>query len=510
MESISSLFDFWFNNPDIWFGCGPDVDQQISNNYGYLLGIELEPNYDVKYNLGLILLWDQVSRHVYRNDKSQIAPFHYRALDLSLDMLDRDDDWLLTTHERCFLLMPLRHTFEIRQLERVIERVREYMKKDGFEPYKRFYRVSLLAYSKLITQSITLESIDNNISYDDIMEILDERSCKTLIPTLESISQSPLYEAFETLVIKDKPKGITLSVSGGVDSMVCSYLLYHIGKRYGIPIVAVMVNYNNRSECKIETQLVMRWLTLLDIDVYIRHVKYLRRKNDDDPTDRNFYEDVTKEFRFDLYRRFGYPVVLGHNRDDSIENIFTNIRKGRNYDNLRGMEHVSSVNNVTIYRPLLNIPKSDIYEFAREYRIPFLLDSTPKWSDRGRMRDELIPFLNQFDPALIPGLINLTNNLTELTSMERVMVNNFIKNVVFENSKSTVPCTPNERELGHSFWKQVLKHITSKLNISMCSNKSINSLVKYFKNTKTTNRRINFSKQLEMTDLGKYLVFVLK
>ncbi len=510
MNCISGLLDFWFDNPEVWFGCGPEVDQQISNNYGYLLGMDLKPNYEVKYNLGLILLWDQVSRHVYRNNKSQIAPFHYRALELAIDMLDKEDDWLLTANERCFLLMPLRHTFEIHQVERVIERVREYMKKDGFESYKRFYRSSLLSYSKLVTQSITLESVDNNISYDDIIGILDERSCKTLIPILETINHSPLYKEFEILVMKEKPTGVTLSISGGVDSMVCSYLLYNIRKRYNIPIVAVMVNYNNRLECKIETQLVMRWLTLLDIDVYVRHVKYLRRKNVDDPTERNFYEDVTKEFRFDLYRRFGYPVVLGHNRDDSIENIFTNIRKGRNYYNLRGMEHVSSVNNVTIYRPLLDIPKSDIYEFAREHKIPFLLDSTPKWSDRGKMRDELIPFLNRFDPSLIPGLINLTNNLTELTNMETVTVNNFIKNIEFDNNKAILPFTSDIKELGYSFWKQVLKHITSNLNISMCSNKSIYSLVKYFKNTKTTNRRINFSKQLEMTNYDEYLAFVSK
>jgi tRNA(Ile)-lysidine synthetase-like protein len=508
MTSISELVDFWFNNPDIWFGCGPEIDQKITNTYGRLLYMELKPDNDINHNLGLILLWDQVSRHVYRNDKIRIIPFHHKALILSLDMLNRKEDMMLNSDKRCFLLMPLRHTFDIKSIEAVIEKTREYIKLDGFEPYRRFYKASLLSYSKLVTQSITLETIANNISNDDIGNILDVRSCKTIFPVFNDVKSSPLYKAFEKLILREKPKGITLSISGGVDSMVCSYLLYHIRQRYNIPIIAVMVNYNNRIECDIETQLVTRWLRLLDIDVYIRHVKYLRRKNEDDPTDRNFYEDVTKEFRFDLYRRFEYPVVLGHNKDDSIENIFTNIRKGRNYDNLKGMDYVSSVNNITIYRPLLDIAKIDIYTFAHENKVPFLLDSTPKWSDRGRMRDELIPFLNKFDPSLIPGLLNLTNNLSELTSMETVTVNNFIKTIEFGNKNATIKCGIEERGLGFSFWKQVLRHITSNMNTNMCSNKSIHTLIKYFTKYNLSNSgRVNLSKHLEMVDRNGYLIF---
>lgn len=529
MDYINDLVDFWFNNPDIWFGCDSDVDNKIKNQYGFLLGMEMESTDDPRYNLGLILLWDQVSRHVYRHDKIQIVPFHQQALVLSTSMLNRNDDLLFNSDERCFLLMPLRHTFDPSRLEYVIDKIKWYIKADGldgFNKYKRFYRATLLSYSKLITQSICPESVDNSITDEDIIGILDKNS-----PTIfynnnnnnKNIKNNKLYKAFDSLLSTQKVEGITLSISGGVDSMTCSYILSQLSQKYKIKIIAVMVNYNNRSECNIETQFVTRWLKSLGIDVYIRHIKYLKRKNEDDPIDRNFYEDVTKEFRFDLYRRFGYPVVLGHNKDDSIENIFTNIRKGRNYDNLLGMSNISVVstnintnkehkqNNIIIYRPLLEIPKSEIYTFASNYSVPYLLDSTPKWSDRGKMRDELIPFLNEFDGALIPGLISLSNNMTELSKMEQILVKQFTKRFVFGLNvfglnTGTVDVTEDEKNLGYSFWKLVIKHVTDNFKIKMCSNKSIISLTKLFKNN---GNNITLSKQLKMENRGDMLTFIL-
>lgn len=502
-QKLKILTEYWLSNPDVWFGCSSEVDKYIINEFGDLLDSDI-----TEMNLGTIILWDQISRHVYRDDLIKIKYYHTKSLNLSFNLLYSDYDTTLTPNERCFLLMPLRHTFEKVYLEIVIEKVKDYMKMDGFDPYRRFYRVTLLSYSKIITEELVPEDVNNTITDESIINILDKKSNSTIISCNE-ILKNDVYKTFEKFIKSYPSKGIVISISGGVDSMLCSYVLSRVRIKYpNLNIIAVMVNYNNRKECITETQFVTRWLKSLNIPLYVRHIKYLRRKSEDDLTDRNFYEAITKQFRFDLYKRFGYPVILGHNKDDCIENIFTNVRKGRSYDNLNGMKSVSLVNEIIFYRPMLEITKLEIYNFAKNYKIPYLADSTPEWSDRGRIRDDLIPFLNTFDPSLIPGLINLSKSISELSRCQTIMVDMFVKNIIIKENEAVMIINETDRTLGFDFWKKIVRYVVDNLNIGMCTNKSIHTLLKHLKIPRRV--RTNLSKNLEVVHNINSLVFCVK
>ena len=75
---------------------------------------------------------------------------------------------------------------------------------------------------------------------------------------------------------------------------------------------------------------------------------------------RDLYEDITKKIRFNLYE-IADPqyVLLGHNKDDCFENIITNIGNKNNYDNLCGMSVLSTINNINLWRPMINIDKKE-------------------------------------------------------------------------------------------------------------------------------------------------------
>jgi tRNA(Ile)-lysidine synthase TilS/MesJ len=60
--------------------------------------------------------------------------------------------------------------------------------------------------------------------------------------------------------------------------------------------------------------------------------------------------------------------------------------------------------NILIGRPLLYIKKENIYKVAEFYGIPYLYDSTPPWSQRGKMRDLLLPSINNFNPNILEGI----------------------------------------------------------------------------------------------------------
>ena len=46
--------------------------------------------------------------------------------------------------------------------------------------------------------------------------------------------------------------------------------------------------------------------------------------------------------------------------------------------------------NIIIIRPFINTKKSIIYEYAHIFKIPYLNDTTPTWSNRGKFRDQFL------------------------------------------------------------------------------------------------------------------------
>jgi tRNA(Ile)-lysidine synthase TilS/MesJ len=66
---------------------------------------------------------------------------------------------------------------------------------------------------------------------------------------------------------------VILGLSGGVDSMVCTYLLKVIGH----PFQAVHINYANRPECPQEVDLLRYWCNLLSIPLIVRTIDEINR-----------------------------------------------------------------------------------------------------------------------------------------------------------------------------------------------------------------------------------------
>jgi tRNA(Ile)-lysidine synthetase-like protein len=491
---LNELIQFWFSHTKIWFGATPEDDKIVKDRYEkflletHLLFADLNlSTLDPHQLLGLVILLDQVSRHIYRGQSDNIRPFHECSIKVANFMIDMNTDFELIAEQRPFVLLPLRHTFEIVQLERVIKRIILWRQTDrdkygeiiGDRTYLRFLNATLTAYSKLVVPTINPAVDNDDISSDSIYNILDPISKRNLTELIKISAEEHIYKAF-ALTLHKMPNlnTVIVSLSGGVDSMVVLHCLSQLSTVSKNPfnVVAVHINYNNRPTCPTEVAFLTRWTSLLGVPLYVRHIWELNR---DRCNDREFYEKITRIFRFDMYKRFNAPTILGHNQDDAVENIFANIRKGRSLNNLTGMVDISEDDGVIIARPMLNIPKKDIYKFAHKYDIPHLEDSTPKWSDRGRMRDVLIPAIDSFDPSIIAGLLELSKGYKEIYSMvDMGIINTFFNRV--DISRKIIPITPldPENDYGFIFWKSVFTRFFGGLNLRPPSNKAINTAIK--------------------------------
>jgi tRNA(Ile)-lysidine synthase len=98
-------------------------------------------------------------------------------------------------------------------------------------------------------------------------------------------------------------------------------------------------------------------------------------------------------------------IVLAHHANDQVETFWLRLLRGDVGPGLAGMRWkrpVTATGKIQIVRPLLDIEKSQLLEFARKEGIEFREDSSNASSDvqRNRLRLEIIPQLEKFQPAL--------------------------------------------------------------------------------------------------------------
>ena len=456
---IRKVIDFWFlpTNYERHFNKTVENDMYITSHFKDYLQLNYHLALNARDKFAFIILYDQLVRHFYRNDQDKIDYYHKIALELSEELLVKKYDLCIQPIERCFLLMPLRHTFDITYLDRVLLKIVEYRSKKMCAEYDRFYKATILSYSKLKIDKLDIEPIDELISDNDIYDLLDKKSHKNISKICDLPYHNKLYKIFN----KNIRSGVLLSLSGGVDSMVCSFLLHKLSTHMKINVKAVMINYGNRDRCNIEVEFVKRWCKLLNIELYVYHMNELKRNRNED---RDLYEKLTNKVRFSLYQHFDCSVILGHNRDDCEENILTNILKKQKWDNLYGMTVDSIINDVRILRPLLDIKKNEIYKFADEFQIPYLYDSTPDWSVRGQLRRNVIPELERVNMGFPDSLCVLATHMSELYVIQERYISDFYsKNVSFNDDKTVVTIKfDKNREETLLFWQTILQKIIDK------------------------------------------------
>ena len=228
-----------------------------------------------------------------------------------------------------------------------------------------------------------------------------------------------LLKILKNFIQKYQIKKCFLSLSGGVDSMVLSFLLKSLFPK----VSCLHLNYQNRPETQEEEEFIKYWCQILDLDLQIYQFDITR-----DNTPRDDYEKITRDKRYQLYREMlseNEGFFLGHHSNDVSENIFTNIVNGRSIFDLSVITETSVVLGVPIFRPFRDIPKTLIYDFAERYEIPYFKDTTPDWSNRGKMRRQIFPLIEEtFNPGFQNKLYELAKQSDEL---KEFMIKRFLK-----------------------------------------------------------------------------------
>ena len=106
-------------------------------------------------------------------------------------------------------------------------------------------------------------------------------------------------------------------------------------------------------------------------------------------------------------------VALAHHADDQVELFFLRVLRGAGGAGVAGMKWRSpspADKKITLVRPLLDLTKPRLLDFARENKIPFREDATNASSHflRNRIRNELLPLLREnYQPGLAKSVLRL-------------------------------------------------------------------------------------------------------
>ena len=457
----------WFRNPKWWFDASPEVDEYITHTYGHLLDADLSSR-DID-PFSRVLVYDQLPRHVFRGTVSGhiILFFLQKALD-SLRLIDTSS---LPIEKWCFAMLPIRHSGNVIRIRGVMKESWNALNALALSASLNANSGSKSVSDTLILRRFIKATYERCPIGDQRYFMIHHRSLSIIdhpvdIPPQRSRQFRHIIAEFENQLKSVGKKKLLLSLSGGVDSMVCLHLL--ISSRVEFEIVHI--NYCNRSNSMDEEEFVVSWVNSLRLNVWVRRLKEIQRepcmKNDM----RSVYETYTRNVRYACYKSIGGTVVLGHNKDDCLENIFQNISHQSKYENLNGMVAIGEQDGIGFFRPLLNIPKQDIIDYAAAHNIPTLPNSTPTWSQRGQIRNKIVPVMDEWNKDFIPGMYKLADSVKEMHVIVSKMVDNLASRFE-ENKKATLSI--DELHNSEIFWNMLLEKVMSR----KFSTKSVRSLL---------------------------------
>ncbi len=205
-------------------------------------------------------------------------------------------------------------------------------------------------------------------------------------------------------------KTVLAAVSGGVDSMVMLDVLRKLSFEVGFSLRVITVNHNIRPDAETsgDAEHVVKVCAALGIPCslqvlrrgLVEEISAARGKGTEEAARFLRYEAFEEEAR-----NTGADVVcIAHNRNDRLETILQRFLQGAGVLSSFGMKKHRGIYS----RPLFDVSRREIEEYAEQNGISFRTDlsNADNAYFRNRIRNSLIPFLNDIEPGWDSAVIH--------------------------------------------------------------------------------------------------------
>ena len=251
---------------------------------------------------------------------------------------------------------------------------------------------------------------------------------------------------------------VAVAVSGGPDSVALLQVLSTWRDALKLELIVVHVNHGLRGrESTDDAAFVEQLARQLDVPFCLKRLNLQRLLRERKGESR---QAVAREKRYELLweasREWGgTKVALGHTQDDQAETILMCTLRGAGLAGLSGMP---AQRPPCVIRPFLHVSRAELLQYLNRKQCGFRLDSSnesPKYL-RNRIRHELIPLLQTFNPKVVrvlsrqADIVRQEHQLLDdaaKASLESVRIDDAIDGIVLSRSRFLTHPVPIQRRM---------------------------------------------------------------
>jgi tRNA(Ile)-lysidine synthase len=234
------------------------------------------------------------------------------------------------------------------------------------------------------------------------------------------VNRMTLKHAFVRTIHREKlfRKGDTIIValSGGMDSCALLHLLVNLPE-LSPKLVVAHVNHKLRGMESDSDEMFVRLLAekyKIPFEFCRADVAKIAREQGLNLEDAG--RRVRKSFLESIRVKYdAKAIALAHHADDQAETVLMRLLRGSGMDGLTGMLFHSG----NVIRPLLTLRRCEISSYVNTNKIEYREDSSNKNNVflRNRIRHELLPILNSYNPQICEQLTTTANIIREDNSL---------------------------------------------------------------------------------------------
>ncbi len=202
---------------------------------------------------------------------------------------------------------------------------------------------------------------------------------------------------------------ILVAVSGGADSMALLHGLHELACRGPWRLTVAHLDHGIRGKSASEdadfVKAAASRLGIPCVSAKVRVPALAKRQGIS-------LEMAARKVRYQFLARTARAVkadviATAHTADDQVETVLLKLIRGAGRSGLSGIDAFTSLEGVTVMRPLLSVPRAEIESFLKRRKIPWREDASNRDTTflRNRVRHELIPLLERdYNPGIRDAL----------------------------------------------------------------------------------------------------------
>jgi tRNA(Ile)-lysidine synthase len=245
-----------------------------------------------------------------------------------------------------------------------------------------------------------------------------------------------LLAAWKHLALPCADASIILAVSGGADSTAMLLAIHELieSRRLQINPVVAHLDHSLRRESKADAIWVRKLAEKLGYQSEHKRVDVGKLAE----TTGDNLEQAARRARYDFLlrsaaKRTAGVILTAHTLDDQAETVLLRLLRGSGADGLAGIEplrRASPASDILLARPLVTwARRSDTEEYCRQRKIEYRSDpmNEDEQFDRVRVRRQLIPLMESFNPKTIETLARTAELLRDELDVLNTMADLLLK-----------------------------------------------------------------------------------